>query len=555
MTDETIPVDERDLLDQAERARIVLARRDCSIFNAYVLRDEETGLPVANAPIHTRWHKLADAHDRLVIHAHIESGKSNSITIGRSLYTLGRDHNQRVCVVSASSAQAVKLVRSAAKYIEESKRLRRVFPSLRPSTPWTHNAITIERDVATIKDPSLQGLGVRGALIGARVDLLILDDILNYENTRTREQRDELRRWYYATFSGRITRRGRILAVGTAWHPQDLMFELAGKRGFVHYSFPVIDPTTGEPTWPERWPKARIEQRAAELGEVEAQRQLYCRGVDEGSTRFKKEWFKACLRLGDGIEMVASLDDVELPEGAFCVTGLDLGFSKKRRGAKTVFYTTLFYPDGQRQPLWIEAGDFSGPEIVRKVLGCVMRFKGPVFVENNGAQRLVLNFALDPIYLAGLREEFGPGFDPASLPVYPFQTGSNKWDPAYGIESMATELERGRWLIPNDGGGAMPDENGASMHPEVANWIADVMAYNPNQHTGDYLMAWWIGREGARSVSVLAKRRRSQGVRVLRARSTEELARERAAKIEAEEKAAEAARNAERQAERPTPTE
>jgi hypothetical protein len=80
-----------------------------------------------------------------------------------------------------------------------------------------------------------------------------------------------------------------------------------------------------------------------------------------------------------------------------------------------------------------------------------------------------------------------------SCKVNAFYTGRNKYDPMYGVESLANELAMGCWTIPSWEG------NLESTEPEVKQLCDEMYAYMPNKHTGDLLMALWIAREGART--------------------------------------------------------
>jgi hypothetical protein len=447
-------------------------------------------LPVESTP--TRCITV-DSNDSTYVagREYIVTHNTSSVSVGRALWELGKNTNLRIVVVSNTTGQAEKIVRSISRYIETSEELHEVFPNLRPGIPWTNRSITVER-THVLKDPSVAGYGVHGAVLGARIDLLILDDILDHENTRTEAQRNELLRWYRSTLGGRVTKDGRIIAVGTAWHPEDLMHILSSMGGWVSRRFGVQH-KDGSPTWPERWPLDRIAAKREELGPLEASRQLDCRPVDEGSERFRDDWILRCKKEGLGFEVVERIrhpglpvprpgdpdpfaDWPQMPENAFVSVGIDLGFTKKRGGAKTVFFPLLFYPDGKRQILKIKAGTFSGPEILAICGDIYQRFGATLWVESVGAQRLVLDFAADDPALAG-------------VPVMPFQTGSNKWHPQFGVESLAVEMSRGDWIIPNDE---------QLLDPEIAAFITDLKSYNPLDHTGDYLMAAWIAREGGR---------------------------------------------------------
>ncbi len=76
-----------------------------------------------------------------------------------------------------------------------------------------------------------------------------------------------------------------------------------------------------------------------------------------------------------------------------------------------------------------------------------------------------------------------------SISAKAFTTGKNKAHPEFGVESLATELANNKWLIPNKGG---------VLHKELADWVAELLFYDPREHTGDRVMASWFAREGAR---------------------------------------------------------
>jgi hypothetical protein len=444
---------------------------DPCAFVSFVLKDERTGRPIRLTPMHRKWQDLATDNERVLIWAHVESGKTSQISIGRALYELGKDPTLRIAIVSNTHLQASKIVRTISKYIESSSELRMVFPQLRPSEPWTAAQLFVQRPV-TSKDPSVQACGVHGNITGARIDLLILDDVLDYENCRTPGLRQDLWDWYHATLSGRLTDRARVLVIGTAYHPDDFLHRLARSEGWRAYRYPILDTETGQSRWPERWSLARIEKKREELGPLEFARQMLCQARDDSAARFKKEWVDRALERGAGKKLYPVL---EAPPAAGCktYTGVDLAVQRHSKAGKTVLFTIMVSPNGDRQVLWVDSGRYSGPDIVNRVIDAHRRFMSIIIVENNAAQEYILQFARGA----------------SAVPVRPFTTGKNKANPEFGIESVATEMANGKWIIPNEDG---------RLHPEIAEWIQEMLYYDPNAHTGDRLMASWFAREGVR---------------------------------------------------------
>jgi hypothetical protein len=510
---------------EAFYANARLAREDPLAFNEFVLRDEETNVPVDNTETHELMHACVDESDRTIILAHIESGKSNSITIGRTLYEIGHNQNMRGAIVSVSQPNASKFLRSIKTYITDSREYRATFPEVMPGPVWQEHSIIVARN-SKAKDPTLQAVGIGSEIIGARLDWVVCDDILNHENTRTKGQRDEVLAKLQSTLFGRLTANARIIILGTAWHKHDALHRLARRKIWFCRRFPVErkDPITGErrSTWPERWPLKRIDEQR-EVLQLDAKRQLDVQPFDDSEDAFKDSYIQKCLKLGSGIQLVSSLDELQgLPAigsrtferggsaersqaGTFASRGklfelgthvpifhgVDLARSKKKKGGRTVIFSIALHPNGRRQVIRIRIGTWDGPRIVDEIIYTHQKLGGIFMVENNGTQQWILEFT-------DQREV---------VPMYPFTTGNNKANPDYGVESLALEFDREGWIIPSDKRG---DEYVAASE-EIDDWLDELRDYTREEHTGDCVMGSWFAREGARR---FARRGRRGGVGV-----------------------------------------
>lgn len=463
---------------ESRKQMVALARISGAAFNAYVLKDEMTGAAIRMAPMHRVWHRLADMYPRLNLIAHIESAKSQNLSVGRVLYELGRKPNTRCVIVSNTAAQAQKLVRTIAGYIENSEELKEVFPGLKknPDGPWTLTQLAVERK-GQPKDASVQAIGVHGSIVGARIDLLILDDVLDYENVRTPGLRQDLWEWVHSTLFGRLTSGARVISVGNAYHRDDLLHRLERNPIWHTIRYPVVD-ADGNLSWPERWPIERINQKRDELGPLEFARQMLCKARDDADARFKKEWVDICLRRGNGRSL--RHDVAAPPPGCMIYTGVDLAVQQHSSADLTAFTTIMLHPNGDREILNIESGRLGGPGILAKIQELYHRYQGIFLVENNASQEFILQF---------LRAS-------TSIPVRPFTTGRNKVHPEFGIEGVAAEMASGKWIIPNVDG---------RCHSEVEALINEMLYYDPKAHTGDRLMSLYFAREAARQGNIRAE--------------------------------------------------
>jgi hypothetical protein len=450
------------------------ARDDFNTFAELVMVDDETGEPIKQAPIHRRWAQLCEQHDRLLIWSHINSGKTTQLSILRSVWELGRDPTLRIVILSNTASIATKIVRAIARLITDNENVHKIFPKLErhPDGPWTTTELTVNKTTTKnfAKDPSVRAVGVHGSLTSGRVDRLIVDDILDPENVATEASRKKLSDWYKAVAVGRASRRTKILVVGTAYHPKDLLHELSEQKHWVWYRFPVVN-SKGHVAWPSLWPPDRIQRMKEELGPAEFARQLLCLARDDEEARFKQSWITEAMRKGQHLNLVYRLEDGDLPEGCFTFTGVDIGVKKGKRSDLTSLFTFMEDQKGIRTLLWIESGKYTGPDIVRRIEDHHQRYGSFIAVENNAAQDFILQFMAEGSH----------------VPVVPHTTGRQKKDPLLGVEGLAVELCNGKWIIPS-----------ANIEPEVEAWVSEMLFYSPKVHTGDRLMASYFAREVAR---------------------------------------------------------
>lgn len=507
-------------MDAARANAAVIARANPAAFNEFVLRDDEDpSAPFENAPMHDAWHAMMSAHRRLCLIAHAEAGKTISVSVGRVLYELGQNPNIRIAVVSETDDKAQEIVATIRKYVEESRELALVFPHLRPARlkatdtrtgrdqKWTMHALTVER-TSFARDPSVRACGVFGTVQGARIDLLIVDDICTWRTARTAAQRKKLSAWFKQSLGSRLTRSSRVVFLNTAYHPDDLLHEYSKRPGYITRAFPMREAdATGayRSTWPGRYSMADIQAKIADLGgegSPEVQRQVDCKSLREGSVAFREEWIDKAIALGDGLTLLYSIAPADLVAlGAYTISGVDIGIGKKESSGRSCIATVLVFPygarfegagpdgadlvyqPGARQLVAIESGHWDAPEIVKRCHRAHTRFGSVVFVEDNAAQMLLVQFMSS----GRVTHEDGTIVEP--FPVLPFHTSHNKWDPAFGVAAIGIEMSQGRWIVPNTAG---------VLAPEVSALFGEINAFAPDVHTGDRLMALWIANTGAR---------------------------------------------------------
>jgi len=463
-----------DLSDLHEQ-QVALARQHAVLACEHFLRDEATGAPVKLQPFQEHWHQLIDRHPRVVIHAFVESGKTSALTVGRSIVEQARNVNLRGAIVSNTGHQAQRILFSVARYITQSGPLRELYPHLQADVPWHGSAIYVKRKTLS-KDPSMQALGVHGNVLGARLDWLVLDDVLDYENTRTPEARADLLHWYKATLASRLTTDARVVIVGSAWHPEDLMHVLGAEPGWRYARTAIID-ANGVSAWPSRWPTSRIEQRRTELGGLEFARQGLCLARDDASARFQRAWLDAALERG------ADLMPSRLwtPQGSWrTYTGVDLGISQKPGADLTSFATIAVDPSGNRRLLCVETGRMTADLIIAKIVEHHRRYGcQSIMVENVAAQDFIIQLVRKA----------------SAVPIRGFKTAGGAMSLPYAAEQLAVEFSNGKWVIPRTSIAGKTD-------PEIEQLLSEILYYAPTAHCGDRLASLLMAVHGAKQGSM-----------------------------------------------------
>jgi hypothetical protein len=374
---------------------------------------------------------------------------------------------------------------------------------------WTQTKLVVDRP-AGIRDASLVAIGLAGALPGARLSWILVDDILTEENTRTEEGRRMVKRWFDTTvLSRRDVKGSKIVVTNTAWHPDDLTYALEAtgwptlsmtadgdiaisnspdfdsieirpskKPGDVYrlaaHDREQYDHEEKIPLWPSRFSREVLDEFKRAMPAFEYDQLYSNKPRSESDSRCKLEWIELCKSKARerGVYSLAH----NYNGSNLTVTGVDLGIGLDARHDKTAFFTFEILPDGYRKILDIQTGRWTGSEIIDRLCDITTRYNSICRVETNQGQAFLMQFAMERN---------------ASLLLRPHFTGTNKGHPEHGLEALFIELENGAWLIPNDPSGNMPEE--------VAAWCKECLWYTPKKHTADVLIATWLAREEARA--------------------------------------------------------
>jgi hypothetical protein len=221
--------------------------------------------------------------DLVMVNMPPEHAKTTSITINYVVYRICMDPNIRVILVSKTAEMAKKML-YAIKTRLTHPRYEAMIEAYAPlggfdkdSEAWNQTMIYVSdnaRDSGE-KDPTVQALGIRGHIYGARADLIILDDTVDLTNAHEFEKQID---WLQSEVISRISASGSMLVVGTRLASKDLYRELRDENRYPDEDSPwsylsmpaVLEFNDKEKDWVTLWPRSNQPEPGSKIETQEA---------------------------------------------------------------------------------------------------------------------------------------------------------------------------------------------------------------------------------------------------------------------------------------------
>jgi hypothetical protein len=143
------------------------------------------------AAVHQRMAESAQRARSLVL-APRGFGKSTLLSVVRCVFEIVRDPDVRFLLASNTQAQAEAFVREVRGHLERNRIFRRVFGD-QVGPKWNDRELIVRGRKRIVKEPTIYATGVGGALVSRHFDVVVCDDIVDEENSRTDSRRDRYR--------------------------------------------------------------------------------------------------------------------------------------------------------------------------------------------------------------------------------------------------------------------------------------------------------------------------------------------------------------------------
>lgn len=467
--------------------------------------------------------------DLVMVNMPPEHAKTTSITINYVCYRICMDPNIRVILVSKTAEMAKKML-YAIKTRLTHPRYDEMITAYAPmggfdknSEAWNQTMIYVSDDARDSgeKDPTVQALGIRGHIYGARADLIILDDTVDLTNAHEYDKQID---WLQSEVISRVSASGSMLVVGTRLAAKDLYSELRDPHRYPDEESPwsylsmpaVLDFKDDPKDWVTLWPRSNQPEPGSKADTQEADEDgLYPKW--DGSRLFQKRrrvspraWAMVyqqqqvsddAIFNGDAIKASINGNRMAGPipkgmvncrpqgmEGLVIVAGLDPATA----GHTAAVVVGLDIKTQKRYVLDIYNKPGITPEAMREMIkGWTDRYNVSEWrIEKNGFQGFLVH-----------DRELNEFCSSRGSVIKPHFTGQNKHDADFGVASMTilwNGWEDGYELI------ELPSTHGQESAKQLIEQLVTWHPNAPKNQKTDIVMALWFAELACRDRVTLA---------------------------------------------------
>jgi phage terminase large subunit-like protein len=219
------------------------------------------------------------------------AGKTTVATIVWCIFLLILDRDRRILIASKTGTNAEDFLREIKGHFESNEMLREIFGDFVGTKRWDTTAIEVAGRTKPWKEPSINTVGVGGAVASKHYDVIIADDLVDEDNSRTKHQRDKMVDWYYKVLLPTLNPPdpkdrfiGCLHVIGTRYHYEDLYGHLSQDqpdgtggemKGGPTLIIPIVD-EHGHPVWASKFPLEEINKLRQGMGLIRFNSQYMC---------------------------------------------------------------------------------------------------------------------------------------------------------------------------------------------------------------------------------------------------------------------------------------
>jgi|TARA_R110002096_G_scaffold218582_1_gene406691 hypothetical protein len=414
----------------------------------------ETGIQYETADFHEKWInsiiKAIDEGGEQMILSPPRHGKTDLLT-HFAVWQICKNPNIRIMWVGGNEDIAKNAVGSVLDQLENNEQLieeicgpgNKFQPKNRSGKSWSSGQFTVgTRTVTGIKSPTMVSVGKGGKILSRDCDLIIADDIEDHGTTIQPSAREQTRQWWTTTLSSRKEEHTAVVVIGSRQHPEDLynfllenpeMTTIVEEAHNAECTLPEneIDVHTDCMLWKTKrtykWLRSRKVAAETTGGKAIFEMVYLNKAFVDGITMFNSEDIDNCRDVNRSIG--------HIPAGTHLIAGLD--------PASTGFQACVLWAANP------ETGQLYLVDIENEEGGGIIQARESIkrwyekyncahwVIEENGFQKAIRQDEK----IRDLCARFG-------IYTEGHQTQRNKFDPIFGVGSMAGLFKEGLINLP-----------------------------------------------------------------------------------------------------------
>lgn len=414
----------------------------------------------------------------------------STITMRSVLKDVCADPNSRTAIITKSQGLAKDAVRQIRRHLQDpdlylgaSRNLIDDWGPFFEGGSTNSEQLYVGRRSSGERDPTVQAFGIGQAIYGRRWDKARLDDVFDMKNSVNPDMVQFHLKWITSEVESRVGKAGEVDIMGTRVGPQDGYSFLQKLPGYHVIRYPAILDENDELTlWPEHFDMA-----AARL---------------KRGTMTPQDWqllYQNAETLGEFAHFTPEMLEKAHDQSRFLgeykpswagVIGLDPAGGGKQSGYTALFLLAVDLETGERHVVDIvNALQMKAPQLKDQLFAWADQYQGMVRelrVESNGLQSQLVQYNTEILQYMTSR----------NIKVVPHITSRyNKWDPVFGVATMAPMFYNSQISTP------WADVNARRKISELESQLVQF----PIGQVTDLYMAMWFAELGCRELFQRAK--------------------------------------------------
>lgn len=374
---------------------------------------------------------------RLLVNVPPYHSKSTNGTVYTTVYELCKDPNSRTAIISKSNMMAKRFVRQIAELLTNpdlyETSTRNLIEDWGPFTsgtqPWNTEGFYVAGRNTPERDPSVSAYGIGTQIYGARFDRIICDDVADLKNQANPDLVAEQLKQITQEFQSRVGKSGKLMIIGTRVSAGDIYSYLKDLPGYTIIRHPcILDEYSGTTLWGEHFTfeDAKLQRDSMSSEQFEL---VYQNSDMPGfGASFQPEHLEKCHDVDRRIGNV--------PQGASLVMGLDLAGAGAAAGFTAGVVLGIDISTGQYYLVDLfNVKQMKAPQMKDQILDWADQYPlRELWAEGNGLQSQLVQYNTELI---------GPLAGKNIRVQSPVTTHQSKYDPVFGVESMAVLYHNG----------------------------------------------------------------------------------------------------------------